>query len=114
MRVLRYRPATKDITSFAEAAEPVPTDWTAGLRRPLDIRIASDSASLLIADYGALGNGKHLKAVKGSGVIWKITPSIQSRDTLQRVPSGGSLTSIYLRLGNRSDRDLLVCGRRHS
>ena len=73
MRVIRFSPSTNEVTVFAEAEEPTPTDWTAGIRRPLDVRITPDAKSLYVADYGTLGSGKHLKAVKQSGVIWKIT-----------------------------------------
>jgi glucose/arabinose dehydrogenase len=73
MRLMRFRPSTGEVAVFAEANEATPTDWTAGIRRPLDVRITPDAQSLLVADYGALGRGKHLKAVKSSGVVWKIT-----------------------------------------
>lgn len=72
MRVMRFSPSTNEVTVFAEAKEPTPTDWTAGIRRPLDVHISSDGNTLYVADYGTLGDGKHLKAVKKSGVVWKI------------------------------------------
>jgi glucose/arabinose dehydrogenase len=73
MRVMRFSPSTNEVTVFAEAKEPKPTDWTAGIRRPLDVRISPDGNTLYVADYGTLGDGKHLKAVKNSGVVWKIS-----------------------------------------
>ena len=73
MRVMRFSPSTNEVTVFAEAKEPIPTDWTAGIRRPLDVRLSDDGNTLYVADYGTLGDGKHLKAVKHSGVIWKIS-----------------------------------------
>lgn len=69
MRVMRLSPSTNDVTVFAEAKEPITTDWTAGIRRPLDVRISPDANSLFVADYGALNNQHHNQAMKCSGVI---------------------------------------------
>jgi hypothetical protein len=70
---MRFSPSTNEVIVFAEAKEPIPTDWTAGIRRPLDVRLSDNGNTLYVADYGTLGDGKHLKAVKHSGVIWKIS-----------------------------------------
>lgn len=37
------------------------------------VPLSDDGNTLYVADYGTLGDGKHLKAVKKSGVVWKIT-----------------------------------------
>ncbi len=70
---MRFSPSTNEITVFAEAKEPTPTDWTPGIRRPLDVRISPDGSTLYVADYGTLDSQNHNTAVKGSGVIWKIS-----------------------------------------
>ena len=70
--MVRSRASTNQVTVFAEAEEPITTNCTAGIRRPLDVRIAAEADSLFVADYGALNKNHHNKAAKGSGVIWKI------------------------------------------
>jgi|GEM_PF-265926 len=48
--------------------------FTAGPRRPLDVRFSPDGQALYIADFGAMAIQAGAVPVPGTGVIWRVIP----------------------------------------